>query len=96
MSPDDLIESINRNDAQKNEEIVNSENSGCLDALKEFFGEIAVKSIFCGLTVAGFWFISKKWSWVAFLIVGLLFMAGIPAYFLLKRNWRNNAMSPLE
>ena len=86
MSPDDLIEAINNPDVRKIEETSESENMGCLSFLDQVFGDAAAQCIFYGLGAVGFWFISQRWSWFAFLIVGLLFMFGIPAYFLLKRK----------
>ncbi|WP_394001992.1 hypothetical protein ACF3M1_15040 [Luteimonas sp. WGS1318] len=86
MSPDDLIEAINRTEAGKFDSTTKSKKMDDLGLLEEFFGDFASQAIFYAVAALGLWFLSQKWSWLAFLVAGALLMFGIPAYFVLKRK----------
>ncbi|MCC4591113.1 DUF2892 domain-containing protein [Xanthomonas campestris pv. cannae] len=86
MSPDDIIEEINNPESGKRNSTAKSKKAHELSLLEEFFGESASQVGFCATAALGLWFLSQKWSWLAFLIAGVLLMFGIPAYFLLRRK----------
>jgi hypothetical protein len=58
------------------------DNTRCYSALSEALFQL----VLYGLAFAFFWFLSQRWSWAAFLALGLLLMLGIPAYFIWKRK----------